>query len=403
MLIKQEQMNNQLIKSNFLVLSLLITITTTSFSQDWNGISVPAESNNSNFSWEIVDVLSDSFNYETPSGSNKGATFNAKWKDGYINSWPGFGKTIWTPNNSKVTGGNLELKATSLNAATNTNNFSAIHARTEIIYPVYIETRMKVMNAVMANAVWMLSSNSKEEIDIVEAYGSSFSESNSSSRDWFARRMHLSHHTFSASGADYQPKDAGSYYLLPVADGKYWRNAFHRVGMYWRDPFHLEYYVDGKLVRTVSGTSIIDPNKHLNGNGLSLPEKIIFSGAAQQWQVNGNVYPTVNELSLESNNIFQIDWIRTYKRIDNSLSTKKYSISNVLSFSSPISDSISIKSNADLSKIQIYQMNGGLVKSIKNISKSNKVVFVNDLSSGIYIIKAHSNSGNLYSGKIIKQ
>ena len=389
-------------KNVYLFYLVLIVFTEITFSQDWSGLPVPAESGNSNYSWELVDALSDSFNYETPFGSNKGATFNTKWKDGFINSWPGFGKTIWSPNNSRVFGGNLELKATSLNASNNTNNFSAIHARTEIIYPVFIETRMKIMNAVMANAVWLLSENSREEIDIVEAYGSSFAESNNTSREWFARRMHLSHHTFSANKADYQPTDAGSWYVLPENEGKYWRNGFHRVGMYWRDPFHLEYYIDGKLVRTVSGPSIIDPNEHLDGNGLSLPEKIIFSGAAQQWMVNGNVYPTVNELSVESNNIFQVDWIRTYKRVNSSLSTKKYNIREILSFSNPVKDYITIHANADLKQLHIYQINGVLVKSINNNLTGKKVININDLSSGIYIIKAISNSGKLFSGKVIK-
>lgn len=404
---------NKYFSSKKNVLFPFLVITFVSFSQDWNGIEVPAESGNSNITWELVDELSDSFNYETPSGSNKGATFNEKWEDGYINSWPGFGNTIWTPNNSRVTGGNLELKATSLNASENTNNFSAIHARTPIIYPVYIETRMKIMNSVMANAVWMLSDNSLEEIDIVEAYGSSYSESQGQTKEWFARRMHLSHHTFKKEVGDengngipnerldYQPTDSGSYYLLPEADGKYWRNGFHRVGMYWRDPFHLEYYVDGNLVRTVSGASIIDPDEHLNGNGLSSPETILFSGAAQGWQVNNGIWPTVNELAVEANNIFQIDWIRTYKRKD-VLSTQEYRISKVLSFSNPIGNYITIKPDAEVSKVDLYQMNGALVKSVKNLSKAEKTIIVSDLSSGVYIIRVQNNLGDWYTGKLVK-
>ncbi|WP_189359247.1 T9SS type A sorting domain-containing protein [Algibacter mikhailovii] len=370
--------------------------------QDWAGIAIPAESGNSDIKWELVDELSDSFNYETPSGSNKGTTFNERWEDGFINPWPGFGNTTWSPNNSKVTGGNLELKATSLNGALNTNNFAAIHARSEIIYPVFIETRMKIMNSVMANAVWLLSSNSKEEIDIVEAYGSSYSESKGASRDWFARRMHLSHHTFSSSGEDYQPTDSGSWYVLPVADGQYWRNSFHRVGMYWRDPFHLEYYIDGVLVRTVSGPSVIDPNEHLGGNGLSRPETIIFSGAAQQWQVNGGVWPTVNELAVEANNIFQIDWIRTYKRV-NVLSTEDHNISKFLGFNNPIKrgEHITIDSDSDINQVDLYQINGVLVKSVKNISKQQQSLSVDTLSSGMYLIRVQLHSGNWYSGKLV--
>jgi agarase len=284
---------------------------------DWDDLPVPAEQLNGDVSWELVEALSDSFNYETPYGPNKGSEFNEKWEDGFINGWTGPGNTVWTPNNSRVTGGNLELKATSLNASANTNNFSAVHARTSITFPVYIETRVKVMNSVMANAVWMLSDNSSEEIDIVEAYGSSFSESKNSTREWFAQRMHISHHTFDRSVSpflDYQPTDSGSWYRLQPAPS-YWRDNFHTIGVYWRDPFHLEYYIDGSLVRTVSGAAIIDPNEYRDGNGLSLPETIIFSGAAQNWQVNQNVWPTVNELAVEEDNVFKIDWIRTYKRI----------------------------------------------------------------------------------------
>ena len=46
-------------------------------------------------------------------------------------------------------------------------------------------------------------------------------------------------------------------------NGTIWRNDFHRVGVYWKDPFNLEYYVDGKMVRRVSGKNIIDPNDFL--------------------------------------------------------------------------------------------------------------------------------------------
>ncbi|WP_198673720.1 immunoglobulin-like domain-containing protein [Algibacillus agarilyticus] len=295
-----------------------INVFSTAVVNDWDGMPVPAEKFDGTVSWQLVEDLSDSFNYETPYGSNKGVEFNAKWEDGYINAWPGFGNTIWTPNNSRVTAGNLELKATSLDASKNTNNFSAIHARTSIIYPAYIETRVKIMNSVMANAVWMLSDNSAEEIDIVEAYGSSYSESKGASREWFAQRMHLSHHTFDKSvkpNKDYQPStESGTYYQLPQVPS-YWRDDFYTVGVYWRDPFHLEYYINGELVRTVSGAAIIDPHEYLKGNGLSSPETILFSGAAQGWQVAGGVWPTVNELSVEADNVFKIDWIRTYKRI----------------------------------------------------------------------------------------
>lgn len=366
---------------------------------DWDGLEVPVELDNTKYDWEIVPALSDDFNYVTPYGSNKGETFNSKWEDGYINSWPGFGNTIWTPNNSRVSGGNLELKATVNPDKEGHNYFSAIHARQQIIYPVYIETRVKIMNSVMANAVWMLSTNSKEEIDIVEAYGSSFSQSTNSPKTWFAERMHLSHHTFSADGDDYQPTDAGSYYRLQP-NGSVWRDNFHRVGVYWRDPFHLEYYIDGVLVRTVSSAHIIDPNEHLNGNGMSSPESIIFSGAAQGWQVNGGVYPTAEELAIEEDNVFKIDWIRTYKRVA-STNVKRNSVSDWLVYSNPVKHIVNVKPNAQVNTIQIYDIKGSLVKEI-NVNLANGGFSVSDLSKGIYLIKVIDKEGKTATNRIIK-
>ncbi|WP_282039212.1 T9SS type A sorting domain-containing protein [Saccharicrinis aurantiacus] len=367
---------------------------------DWDGIDIPAEAGNSEFDWEMVEALSDDFNYETPSGSDKGEIFNSKWEDGYINSWPGFGNTIWTPDNSKVTNGNLELKATVNPEKAGHNFFSAIHARNQVVYPVYVETRMKVMNAVMANAVWMLSTNSREEIDIVEAYGSSWSESTNSSKNWFAERMHLSHHTFSENKEDYQPTDAGSYYRL-MPHGSLWRNGFYTVGVYWRDPFHLEYYIDGNLVRTVSGADIIDPHEHLDGNGLSSPESIIFSGAAQGWQVSNGVYPTAAELAVEEDNIFKIDWIRTYKRVE-ATNINKTQVSDLLVFANPLKNTVRVKEAGQIKTIKFYQIDGNLVKQI-NVDLKAAEFSVADLSKGFYIMNVIDKNGIQFSERVLRQ
>ncbi|WP_075591056.1 T9SS type A sorting domain-containing protein [Labilibacter marinus] len=372
---------------------------------DWDGIDVPAEANNANYNWELVDELSDDFNYETPAGSNKGSEFDERWENGYINSWPGFGNTTWTPDNSKVTGGNLEVKATVNPSGQNLNFFSAIHSKELLVYPVYVETRMKVMNSVMANAVWMLSDNSLEEIDIVEAYGSSDSESAQSSKNWFAERMHLSHHTFkreNGTTSDYQPTDAGSYYRLQPAGSK-WRDNFHTVGVYWRDPFHLEYYIDGELVRTVSGPDIIDPNEHLGGNGLTQREYIIVSGAAQGWQVNNGVWPTANELAVAEDNIFKVDWIRSYKRIDATSSVSKIKVSDKVSFTNPIQNQITVKANANIDRIMFYHVNGRLAKSVNYLSQDQHIISLTDLDKGMYIMHVVDKDGFWGSEKLVKQ
>ncbi|WP_298536272.1 T9SS type A sorting domain-containing protein [uncultured Algibacter sp.] len=386
-------------RSFFFLFLFFCLISTRLFAQyDWDGIDIPVDPVVGQ--WELIDETSDDFNYEAPA-DNKGAIFNSKWKDGFINGWKGPGNTEWIPDNARVTNGNLEIKATRVPGTTDKVHFQAISTKTAIKYPVFVETRMKVMNSVMANAVWMLSSDSAEEIDIVEAYGSSYSESASSSKEWFAKRMHLSHHTFDRSvtpALDYQPTDNGSWYT----DGSYWRDGFRRVGVYWRDPFHLEYYIDGVLVRTVSGAAIIDPNEYLNGNGLSSEEKIIISGAAQGWQVNNGVWPTDWELADTDGHTFKVDWIRTYKDKGETASASEFNLSRSLAYSNPVLDFITIKSNSNLKQLNVYNVNGFLVKTVKNIpSKSSKVYFEH-LASGLYFIKLEGINGRFDVMKIIK-
>ena len=125
--------------------------------------------------------------------------------------------------------------------------------------------------------------------------------------------MHLSHHLFIRNPfQDYQPKDEGSWYL----NGTLWRNDFHRIGMYWRNPFHLEYYVDGKLVRTTSGPEMIDPKKLANGKGLTKEMDIIINMEDQAWRHDQGITPTDEELANKENHTFKVDWIRVYKPVD---------------------------------------------------------------------------------------
>ncbi|MFR9496788.1 MAG: beta-agarase, partial [Rikenellaceae bacterium] len=126
-----------------------------------------------------------------------------------------------------------------------------------------------------------------------------------------ADRLHLSHHVFIRDPfQDYQPTDAGSWY----ADGKgtLWRDDYHRIGVYWRDPFYLAYYVDGNLVRVVSGENIIDPYGYTDGTGLTKELDIIINMEDQSWRAIGGLSPTDEELQAGSDIDFKVDWIRVY-------------------------------------------------------------------------------------------
>ncbi|RME71962.1 MAG: glycosyl hydrolase family protein, partial [Verrucomicrobia bacterium] len=179
---------------------------------------------------------------------------------------------------------------------------------------VYVEARAKIANSVLASDVWMLSPDDTQEIDIIEAYGASWSDGQQKDQTWFAERIHISHHVFIREPfQDYQPKDPGSWYH--DGQGTLWREDFHRVGVYWRDPWHLEYYVDGKLVRTVSGKDIIDPHDFTGGTGLNKAMDIIINMEDQTWRSDQGLTPTDEELANKEDHTFKVDWIRVYKPV----------------------------------------------------------------------------------------
>ena len=275
--------------------------------KEWDAYSIPADAG-SGKTW-VLQSVSDDFNY-TALANNKGADFINRWTDWYHNSWSGPGLTVWNREYSYVEGGKLKLIAGRL-AGTNKVSAGAISSKSRIQYPVYIETRAKIMNSVLANGAWLLSADDTQEIDFMEAYGSSYSEGVAKDQTWYAERMHLSHHVFIRNPfQDYQPTDAGSWYKTGSV---LWRNDFHRYGVHWIDPWNLKYYVDGVLVRTVSGATMIDPNNLTGGTGLNKEMDILFTVEDQDWRSNQGITPTDNELSNLDNNTFTVDWVRVYK------------------------------------------------------------------------------------------
>ena len=289
-----------------IIIVLLSWTGSLTFAQDWNGIPVPPSAGAGKV-WEL-QPLSDDFNY-TALPDDKGTDFNAKWTDFYHNAWTGPSPTVWKRNHSYVSDGNLKIKA-SRPTGTSITNTGCITSKQRVIFPVYVETYVKITNSVLASDVWMLSPDDTQEIDICEAYGS-----DRYTNDWFSpKRLHLSHHVFIRSPfQDWQPSDEGSFYT----DGStVWRNDFHRIGVYWKDPWNLEYYVDGKLVRTRSGVDQIDPKNFTNGTGLSKEMDIIINTEDQTWRANQGLTPTLEELANEENNTFKVDWIRIYKPVD---------------------------------------------------------------------------------------
>ena len=274
--------------------------------QDWKDFPIPVEPGDG-FRWVLQEEVSDDFNYVAPS-TNKGERFFNKWIDFYHNPWTGPGLTVWDRNHVLVKDGNLQIPASRLGS--NKISTGCVTSKVRVVYPVYIETRAKISNSVLSSGAWLLSPDDTQEIDFLEAYGSSWSDNVKKDQTWFAERIHVSHHVFIRNPfQDYQPTDPGSWYR----DGTLWREDYHTYGVYWIDPWNLKYYIDGKLVRTVSGKQIIDPLNFTNGTGLSKEMDIIFSVEDQDWRSNQGLTPTDKELNDKEGHTFKIDWIRAYK------------------------------------------------------------------------------------------
>nr|AXK68397.1 beta-agarase [Simiduia sp.] len=291
------------VSAKYLLASLLFSSPT--LAADWDGIPVPADAGDG-YTWEL-HPLSDDFNYSAPA-EGKSAAFYERWNEGFINPWLGPGLTEFTANHSSVANGLLQLKA-SRKTGTNQVRTGAIHSKESIIYPIYMEARTKITNLTAANAFWLLSSDSTQEIDVQESYGSDRAD-----QTWFDERLHLSHHVFIRNPfQDYQPKDEGSWYMKPGQST--WRDAYHTIGVYWRDPWNLEYYVDGVHVRTVSGESMIDPYGYTGGTGLSKPMQAIFDVEDQDWRSDNGITATDAELADPNKNTYSVDWVRFYKPV----------------------------------------------------------------------------------------
>ncbi|WP_096085053.1 RICIN domain-containing protein [Agaribacterium haliotis] len=297
---------------------------------EWDSYPVPANAGAGN-TWQLQS-LSDDFNYNSTAG-NRPSQFTSRWKEGFVNAWTGPSLTEW---NAGHVWSNGDLLAIQAHQKPNSNKIymGGITSKSTVQYPVYLEARVRLSDLTTANNFWMLSADSNEEIDILETYPSS-----RAGQEWFDQRIHLSHHALDHSFTpflDYQPRDeegvSGTWYWESGRDT--WRGEFFRIGVYWKSPWHLEYYINGRWVRTLSSNSysyldengsvinktanfnVIDKYNYTKGTGLSKPMHVIINMEQQSWRTDNGDIPTAVELSDANNkNIYWLDWVRVYKPV----------------------------------------------------------------------------------------
>jgi hypothetical protein len=296
---------------------LLIMLLSSSFSlsaADWDNLPVPTQAGEGKI-WQLLP-LSDDFNYDAPA-DGKSSEFQQRWKEGFINSWTGPSLTEWHPSQSYVSNGTLKLTA-KRKPGTWDIYLGSLTSKQTVQYPLFMEVRAKLSNSVLASDFWLLSADSTQEIDVLEAYGG-----DRIGNEWYAERLHLSHHVFIREPfQDYQPKSDDTWYHNSNNGNKPWRDDFHRIGVFWRDPWHLRYYVDGKLVKTSSGKDVIDPLNFTKGTGLSKPMHAIINMEDQDWRTKQGLTPTDEELADREKMTYQIDWVRFYKPVAATTATR---------------------------------------------------------------------------------
>jgi hypothetical protein len=319
--------------SKLLILLCVVTMpalfATYGLAQDWDGIAIPATAPDQ-MQWELQPI-SDSFNYQSTLG-NRPAEFSSRWTDWFINPWSGPSLTQWDRAHVRMNGSELAIGA---HHDPNSESIlmGCLSSLETYQYPLFMEARVRLADCTLANNIWMLSADSTEEIDMMETYPSSRPSAN-----WLDQRMHLSHHVFIRQPfQDYQPRDEEGvfgtwYYENGRAD---WRDQWVRMGVYWVDPWHLQYYINGRLVRTIKSSehsylnpsgqlvqntttfNAIDKFNYTNGTGLSKPMHIILNMEQQSWLTNLGTTPSESELDdANRQNTFSVDWIRVYQAVE---------------------------------------------------------------------------------------
>ena len=86
----------------------------------------------------------------------------------------------------------------------------------------------------------------------------------------------------------------------------------------------------------------------------------------------------------------------------NTLSNTDYSaLANVSLYPNPTSGSFSIK--GQVYRVEVYAITGQRVKLYENITSEDYQFDINDLNSGIYMVKAYDGNNNSSTMKLIKQ
>jgi|GEM_PF-6359512 len=184
-------------------------------------------------------------------------------------------------------------------------------------------------------------------------------------------------------------------------------SAFDQLNLSGSDAQVCVYYY-GDNSNTIEQFNVFDENNNLLGTTIAsydcdIPNRICFDispSTFNTWIADDQVSISLDPLSTAINpNLCSANRACVELIIPNTLNTEEFlsNTSAIQLFPNPASNDIEISTKESIENIAVYSLSGRLLKEIPN----SKTINVNDLSSGVYIIKIFSQNST-YTKKFIR-
>lgn len=276
--------------------------------QDWADLPIPADPGEGKV-WALQKDFSNDF-----SSSGKSDDFHANWKDTYWNKWTGPGLTHWMQEESDIAKGQLIISA-SRRAGTDKVNCGVVTSKGTVLYPLYTEARIKVSQLELSSNFWLLSTDNRREIDVLEIYGGA-------ANPYFARNMSTNFHVFIRSQEKGISSDFNYQNHVTLPDSAFWRDDYHTFGVYWKSPTEVFFYIDGEQLPAGSWKQAemfdkdytrtkMDKTKYQ----MDRPMHLILDTEDHHWRSVKGIVASDEDLADPAKNKMYVDWIRTYKPV----------------------------------------------------------------------------------------
>ena len=223
--------------------------------------------------------------------------------------------------NSGVSNGHLWIKATENQSNPEGRWFQSarIHSRAETRYPMYTEARIKTSHISAYNTYWLNNGDidNRDEIDIIE------NNSNPScincEAESFPSQMNSQYFQANSTASPGTIRNKGNFNRSDLSDANplknvNWNEDYHTYGVWWQDSKNIQFYLDGEP----AGSVVV--GEHENGQTYAEREftrelEIIFDLWTNEAGYLGGL-PAMSDLSDDTINTMEIDWVRTWKLED---------------------------------------------------------------------------------------